>query len=417
MKADILTIGDEILIGQIVDTNSAWMANYLESNGIQVRQITSISDSPIHIAKALEESISHADVVFITGGLGPTNDDVTKKTLVDFFEDELIFDKDVSQHIHKFFANKGRDVNKFTELQAMVPSRCKVIKNDLGTAPGMWFDEMDTVIISMPGVPYEMKGIMKKSVDEIKGRFHLPQIIHKTVFIRGIVESHLAALLADWEQQLPIEIKLAYLPSKGNLRMRFTARGLQRKFLEDLIDAEIIKMKDIIGPYFSPYETKNNEEIIGYLLTKHKYTICAAESCTGGNISKSITSAEGSSNYFKGGVVAYSSEVKKNILNVSTEVIDQYGIVSEEVARAMAENAKSIFSTDFSIATTGLASLEDVDGISGGTICYAISTPDGIFSNTIECKSSRKENVIYVTNVILNSIILLIENNSLVDEN
>lgn len=417
MKADILTIGDEILIGQIVDTNSAWMANYLESNGIQVRQITSISDSPIHIVKALKESTSHADVVFMTGGLGPTNDDVTKKTLVDFFEDELIFDKDVFKHIHAFFAKKGRDVNKYTELQAMAPSRCKVIKNDLGTAPGMWFDEMDTVIISMPGVPYEMKGLMKKSVDEIKSRFHLPQIIHKTVFVRGIVESHLAALLADWEQQLPIEIKLAYLPSIGNLRLRFTARGLERKFLQGLIDAEIIKMKDIIGPYFSPYQTKNNEEIIGYLLTKHKRTICTAESCTGGNISKSVTSVEGSSNYFKGGMVAYSREVKEDVLKVSAEVIDQYGIVSEEVAKEMAENAKSIFCADFSIATTGLASFKDSDGVSGGTICYAISTPDGIFSNTLECKASRNENIVYVTNAILNSAILLIENNSLVDEN
>ena len=259
MRADIITIGDEILIGQTIDTNSAWIGDFLESNGIQVVEISTISDKQEHIVSALNNSLKHSDFIFLTGGLGPTKDDITKQTLCDFFGDKLVLSQEVLKDIKAYFELRNRMVNEYTELQALVPSKCKVIRNRKGTAPGMWFEHNGKVIVSMPGVPYEMKSMMQLVLFKLKEAYSLLEIVHKTVYTRGIIESHLAELIVDWENSLPKEIKLAYLPSASCLMLRFTARGNDRAYIENLIDENIETLKTIIGPYFSKYQKRLNE--------------------------------------------------------------------------------------------------------------------------------------------------------------
>jgi nicotinamide-nucleotide amidase len=407
MKADIITIGDEILIGQTLDTNSAWIGNELESNGIHVNQITTVSDSSEHIISCLSESIKNVDFVFITGGLGPTKDDITKKTLCQFFDDELVLNKEVLDKITQYFDERNRTVNDYTKLQALVPSNCKVITNHKGTAPGMWFDYKGKVVVSMPGVPHEMKNMMHLVIDQLKERFNLLEIVHKTVYTRGVIESVLAETIADWEEALPKEIKLAYLPSLSCLMLRFTARGVDKLFLENLIEENIQSLKSIIGNYYSPVQKRLSEEVVGEVLLKKNASISTAESCTGGNIAKMLTSISGSSSYFVGSVVAYSTKIKQDVLKVSPEIISTYGVVSEEVVREMALSSKKIFDSDYAIATSGLASQEDMDGVKGGTVCYAIATPNGVFSQKVIFNTSRQENIQRASNKALNYLISL----------
>lgn len=407
MKADIITIGDEILIGQTLDTNSAWIGNELESNGIHVNQITTVSDSSEHIISCLSKSLKNVDFVFITGGLGPTKDDITKKTLCQFFDDELVLSKEVLDKITQYFDERNRTVNDYTKLQALVPSNCKLITNHKGTAPGMWFDFNGKVVVSMPGVPHEMKNMMYLVIDELKERFNLLEIVHKTVYTRGVIESVLAETIADWEDALPKEIKLAYLPSLSCLMLRFTARGSDKLYLENLIEENIQSLKSIIGNYYSPVQKRLCEEVVGEVLLKKNATISTAESCTGGNIAKMLTSISGSSSYFLGSVVAYSIKTKQEVLKVKPEIISTYGVVSEEVVREMASSSKKIFDSDYAIATSGLASLEDLDGVKGGTVCYAIATPNGIFSKKVIFNTSRQENIQRASNKALNYLISL----------
>ena len=407
MKADIITIGDEILIGQTLDTNSAWIGNELESNGIHVNQITTVSDSSEHIISCLSKSLKNVDFVFITGGLGPTKDDITKKTLCQFFDDELVLSKEVLDKITQYFDERNRTVNDYTKLQALVPSNCKVITNHKGTAPGMWFDFNGKVVVSMPGVPHEMKNMMNLVIDELKERFNLLEIVHKTVYTRGVIESVLAETIADWEEALPKEIKLAYLPSLSCLMLRFTARGSDKLYLENLIEENIQSLKSIIGNYYSPVQKRLCEEVVGEVLLKKNATISTAESCTGGNIAKMLTSISGSSSYFLGSVVAYSIKTKQEVLKVKPEIISTYGVVSEEVVREMASSSKKIFDSDYAIATSGLASLEDMDGVKGGTVFYAIATPNGVFSKKVIFNTSRQENIQRASNKALNYLISL----------
>lgn len=407
MKADIITIGDEILIGQTLDTNSAWIGNELESNGIHVNQITTVSDSSEHIISCLSKSLKNVDFVFITGGLGPTKDDITKKTLCQFFDDELVLSKEVLDKITQYFDERNRTVNDYTKLQALVPSNCKLITNHKGTAPGMWFDFNGKVVVSMPGVPHEMKNMMYLVIDELKERFNLLEIVHKTVYTRGVIESVLAETIADWEDALPKEIKLAYLPSLSCLMLRFTARGSDKLYLENLIEENIQSLKSIIGNYYSPVQKRLSEEVVGEVLLQKNATISTAESCTGGNIAKMLTSISGSSSYFLGSVVAYSIKTKQEVLKVKPEIISTYGVVSEEVVREMASSSKKIFDSDYAIATSGLASLEDLDGVKGGTVCYAIATPNGIFSKKVIFNTSRQENIQRASNKALNYLISL----------
>ena len=409
MKADIIIIGDEILIGQTIDTNSTWMGNFLERNGVRVVKISSISDKKDHIISSLSQSLEHSDIVLITGGLGPTKDDITKQTLCEYFEDELILSQIVFDDIKEYFESRKRTVNKFTESQAFVPSKCKVIRNRKGTAPGMWFEHGGKIIVSMPGVPYEMKSMMKLVLHKLKEQFNLLEIVHKTVYTRGIIESHLAEIIADWENDLPKEIKLAYLPSTSCLMLRFTARGSDRKFLENLINKNISSLKSLIGSYFSKYQMRLNEEVVGQIMKDTNSTLSAAESCTGGNIAKMITSVSGSSSYFNGSMVAYSKAIKEDILGVKAETISKYGIVSEEVVREMAQCSQRLFNSDFAISTSGLAELNESEGVKGGTICIAVATPFNVYSQTVIYNTDRDTNIIRASNAALNFLISIAE--------
>ncbi len=409
MKADIITIGDEILIGQTIDTNSAWMGYFLERNGVHVLEISTISDKKDHIISSLSKSLERSDIVLITGGLGPTKDDVTKQTLCEYFDDELILSQKVLDDIKKYFDLRKRTVNKFTESQAFVPSKCKVIRNRKGTAPGMWFEHNGKIVVSMPGVPYEMKSMMKLVLHKLKEQFNLLEIVHKTVYIRGIIESHLAELIVEWENDLPQEIKLAYLPSTSCLMLRFTARGSDRQYLENLIDKNISTLKPLIGTYFSKYQIRLNEEVVGQIMKDTNSTLSAAESCTGGNIAKMITSVSGSSSYFTGSVVAYSKSVKEDILGVKAETITKYGVVSQEVVREMAQCSQKLFGSDFAISTSGLAELNDSDGVKGGTICIAVATPLNVYSKTLLYNTDRDTNITRASNEALNFLISIAE--------
>jgi nicotinamide-nucleotide amidase len=394
MTADLITIGDEILIGQIVDTNSAWMASFLEQNGIKVRQITSVSDTKEHIVASLSTSLKEVDIVFLTGGLGPTNDDITKKTLSDYFDDKLVLDESVLKHILAFFKERGREANDLTRAQALVPSMCKVIKNKFGTAPAMWFDYKGKIVVSMPGVPSEMRQIMKDTLLLIKEQKVLSEIIHKTIFLRGIVESHLAVMISDWELALPKAIKLAYLPSRNCLKLRFTARGLDRIRLINLIEENIDSLKEIVGPFYSDYQTHLDEEILVLLLKKKGVTFSTAESCTGGNVAKLITSVAGSSTCFKGSLVAYSNKIKVNVLNVKSDTIKEFGVVSEKLVAEMAIRCREMFDSDYSISTSGIAGpTGGTKELPLGTICYAIATPTGVHSFTKLYNSDRGSNI------------------------
>jgi len=362
MKAEIITIGDEILIGQTIDTNSAWIANEVNLIGIDIIRISSISDKKADIIKALDNIGSDIQLVFITGGLGPTNDDITKYTLAEYFGGKLIQNKEVLEQIEQFVFKRNAQMNERNIKQADVPDNCKVISNRIGTAPGMWFEKNDTIYISMPGVPFEMKEMMSNSIiPELKKKNQDIFIIHKNVLTQGMPESKLAEVLEEWESELPKEIALAYLPSPGIIKLRLTAKGKNKEFLEKLIADVIKKLESIIPELICGYDSDLLEQAIGkVLLTKNK-TLSIAESCTGGNIAHLITSVPGSSAYFTGGVVAYSNEIKTRVLDVSVSNIDTYGAVSKQVVEEMAIGVLNKFNTDFAIATSGIA------GPDGGT--------------------------------------------------
>ena len=369
MLTEIITIGDELLIGQVVDTNSAWMAQRLNEIGIKVKQISSVSDDESHILKALYEASLRADIILITGGLGPTKDDITKKTLCKYFKTGLKFDEESFKIIESIFISRGRQVTPINRLQAEVPENCTVLHNYQGTAPGMWFEQNEKIYISMPGVPSEMKGLMEKIViPKIKERFPLVPIIHKTILTQGIGESYLSDLISSWEDNLPSHIKLAYLPAAGMVRLRITAKGLDEEALLKEVNAEALKLKALIGEYIYGYENDRLEGLIGRLLRDQKKTISTAESCTGGFIAHKITSIPGSSEYYIGSIVAYANEIKVNELDVDFHIFEKYGAVSEEVVKSMASNVRKKFKTDYSIACSGIA------GPDGGTIDKPVGT-------------------------------------------
>ncbi len=369
MLTEIITIGDELLIGQVVDTNSAWMAQRLNEIGIKVKQISSVSDDESHILKALYEASLRADIILITGGLGPTKDDITKKTLCKYFKTGLKFDEESFKIIESIFISRGRQVTPINRLQAEVPENCIVLHNYQGTAPGMWFEQNEKIYVSMPGVPSEMKGLMEKIViPKIKERFPLVPIIHKTILTQGIGESYLSDLISSWEDNLPSHIKLAYLPAAGMVRLRITAKGVDEEALLKEVNAEALKLKALIGEYIYGYENDRLEGLIGRLLRDQKKTISTAESCTGGFIAHKITSIPGSSEYYIGSIVAYANEIKVNELDVDFHIFEKYGAVSEEVVKSMASNVRKKFKTDYSIACSGIA------GPDGGTIDKPVGT-------------------------------------------
>jgi nicotinamide-nucleotide amidase len=369
MEADLITIGDEILIGQIVDTNSAWMAQKLNDEGINIREITSISDQPEHILATLRESVSKASIVLVTGGLGPTKDDRTKSALCTFFKTQLTENKEVLEHIIQLLTPRGVVMNNLNREQALVPATATVLTNKQGTAPGLWFDHEGTVFVFMPGVPFEMKYLMEfEVIPRIQKIFNTLTITHRTVLIQGLPESMLAERIADWEDNLPESIRLAYLPSPQSMKLRLSARGKDKAFLTNLIEQEIEKLTKIIPDYIYGYQEDTLAGNLGKMLKMRNATVSVAESCTGGNISHFFTSNPGSSAYFKGGIVAYSNEIKSKILGIDTEIITKRGAVSKEVVEAMAVAANQLFNTDFAIATSGIA------GPDGGTLDKPVGT-------------------------------------------
>ncbi|MEO8515429.1 MAG: competence/damage-inducible protein A [Flavobacterium sp.] len=395
MKATIVTVGDEILIGQIIDTNSSFIAKSLDKVGIEVYEMLSITDDKQHILNTLAALQNKVDVVIVTGGLGPTKDDITKKTFCDYFEDELVSDAKVLAHvtqlIESFFKRPITQINKD---QALVPSKCEVLFNQVGTAPGMWMEKENTVFISLPGVPFEMKYLIENEVvPKLIAKFERPYIIHKTILTYGVGESLLAERIESWEDNLPEFIKLAYLPSPGRVRLRLSARGTDENKLHLGIAAQIEKLQLIISDCIVGYDDGETIEVVlGKLLTQKKLTIGTAESCTGGKIAATLTSVSGSSNYFKGSIVSYATEIKENVLGISPEIIEKYSVVSAQVAEAMAVQAKKILNTDYAISTTGNAGPNKGEADAEvGTVFIAIATPDGVFSEEFNFGQPREK--------------------------
>jgi len=381
MQAEIITIGDEILIGQITDTNSKWIAGQLNVIGVSVYQITSIQDDKEHIIKAIAEAEENADIILLTGGLGPTKDDITKHTLTDYFNDKLIFQKHIADHIKHLFAKINYAYTDMDLQQAILPSKATILKNNWGTASGMWFKKNGKVIVSLPGVPNEMKGLMQDHVlPKLQESFHLPYIIHKTLLTYGMGESKVSGRIENWEIDLPKMIKLAYLPSYGRLRLRLTAKGWNKEILEKSLSEEIEKLQKIISDIIVGFdETETIEESLSKLLTPKGQTLSIAESCTGGNIAKMITSVPGASKFFKGAMVTYSAEVKTEVLQVSNKTIANHTVISKEVAEEMALNCKKIFKTDYAIATTGNAGpTVDKTDKTVGVVFIALATPNEV---------------------------------------
>lgn len=381
MHAEIITIGDEILIGQIIDTNSQWLGQRLNEIGVSVYQITSIQDDKEHILKALKEAEENVDLVILTGGLGPTKDDITKFTLATYFGDTLVRNIEIENHIKRLF---GRIKYNFTEMdlhQARLPSRAKILKNELGTASGMWFERGGKIFVSLPGVPNEMKGLIKNSVlPKLCETFHLPFILHKTLHTYGLGESRVAERLTDFENQLPDFIKLAYLPSYGKVRLRLTARGTKLEKLESSLAVNVKHLRSLVEDIFVGEEEDSSiEKTVSALFTKRQATLSLAESCTGGNISKMITAIPGASNFLKGALVAYDAEIKQRILHVPPELIEKYSVVSEQVAMEMAVQCRKMFATDYAIATTGNAGpTTDQTDKTVGVVFIAIASPSGV---------------------------------------
>jgi nicotinamide-nucleotide amidase len=356
MLAEIITIGDEILIGQIVDTNSAWMATELNKIGLRVKQISSVSDDREHILKALSEAAGRANVIFITGGLGPTKDDITKKTLAEYFGVELVEDKDAMANVERIFAKYNRPLLEINKQQALVPANCEVVLNLNGTAPGMWFNHNGVIYVSMPGVPFEMMYMMEGQViPKIKATLKLPVIIHKTLLTVGEGESFLAERIADIENDLPSHIKLAYLPKLGQVRLRLSAFGEDEAILQAEVDQFAARLIERIGTPFVIDQDIPLEKAILDMMESRKLTLSVAESCTGGYLSHLFTQHPGSSLVFLGGAISYSYELKESILGVKNETLWQHGAVSEETVTEMVEGALLNFKSDFAVAITGVA--------------------------------------------------------------
>ena len=382
MKATIVTIGDEILIGQIVDTNSGFIAKSLDRIGVEIHEMISISDHKQHILDTLEKLQNKVDLVLITGGLGPTKDDITKKTLCEYFGDTLVVNKEVEAHVVDLIERvMKRPASQMNKDQALVPSKCTVLHNQVGTAPGMWMKKENTVFISLPGVPYEMKYLMEEEIiPKVVKEYQRPYILHKTILTYGQGESLVAERIEDWENNLPTFIKLAYLPSPGRVRLRLSARGTDKALLEKAIADNVVSLAKIIGDIIVGFEEEDTIEVVlGRLLTQQNKTIATAESLTGGKIAQILSAVPGASHYFKGSVVSYATETKISILGLSEELIKEHSVVSAEVAKEMAIAIKRIMKTDYAIATTGNAGPSKGDSNAKiGTVFIALATPDQV---------------------------------------
>ena len=413
MKAELITIGDELLIGQTIDTNGSWLAEQLNLLGITVSQISSIRDNREHIISSLQNAQSRSELVILTGGLGPTNDDITKSTLCEFFDSELVLNKQVLEKIEAYFNSRSLKMIKVNSDQAMLPNNCQFLKNERGTASGMWFKKDGVDFISLPGVPYEMKGIfLDEILPVLKAQYSISTVVNKTVKTQGIGESFLAEIIKDWEKKLiDSGLKLAYLPSPGIVKLRITAFGNNEAELSARIDDSIENLKKLIPKYIFGYEKDRIEEVVGQLLKEKGSSLSLAESCTGGNIAHLITGVSGSSNYFKGSVVAYSNDIKQQVLNVDPKSIQQNGAVSKQVVEQMATGVRNSFKSDYAIATSGVA------GPTGGTkqkpvgtVWIAVAYNEGVVSKKFNFGNNRERNIQISSLSALNMLRLVLLN-------
>ncbi|SEJ23435.1 nicotinamide-nucleotide amidase [Dyadobacter sp. SG02] len=403
-RAEIITIGDEILFGQIVDTNTQWIGTQLTDIGIRPARKTSVGDNRQDILDAFTQASQRVDVVIVTGGLGPTRDDITKHTFCEYFGTELEINEEALALITEFFAKRGRAMTEMNIQQAALPKNCTYIPNLWGTAPGMWFEKDGVIYVSLPGVPYEMKSLMEFEIlPRLKARFSTHIIQHKSIRTIGIGESFLAEKISAWEDALPSHIKLAYLPHFGQVRLRLTGTGTDQEVLEKELAEQVALVLPLIEEHVFGYDSDELETVIGTLLVNNNATIATAESCTGGYVANQITSIPGSSRYYEGSVVSYSNAVKMNILGVSPKTLEAYGAVSEQTAREMAEGARRVLNTTFAISTTGIAG---PDGGTPekpvGTVWIACATPEETFTQLLTLRNNRKINIELTCSYALN---------------
>lgn len=393
MQAEIITIGDEILIGQVIDTNSAFIGKALNSIGISVYQITSIQDEKAHILKAIAEAEINADVIIITGGLGPTKDDITKHTICEYFNDTLVRDVSVTQNIERLWRDYVKKPIQQVNLdQALIPSKATVLMNTVGSAPGMWIEKDSKTFVSMPGVPFEMKLLMEHEVlPKLKTKYKRPYILHKTLLTYGMGESMLAAKIEKWEDNLPNYIKLAYLPNLGKVRLRLSAKGFDAQAIETEMEKQIQTVLPLIEDVFVGFEDDGDLEVlIAKQLVKLNKTLSVVESCTGGKLAETFTKNSGASAYFNGALVTYATQSKIDVLGVSESLIKEHSVVSAQVAEAMAQNCRKLYNTDYAIATTGNAGPTKGDAdVAVGTVFIAIATKKQVYSQEFSLGNNR----------------------------
>ena len=393
--ATIITIGDELLIGQVIDTNSAWIAQQLNRAGIAVKNRFSVGDDPDEIWNALDIEQKESDIVLITGGLGPTGDDITKPLLCKYFNGKIVVNEDALQNVKRLFEKVyHKPVSEVNLKQAEVPDVCEVIQNKRGSAPGMLFHKEETIFISMPGVPYEMQGIMEEVMPHLKKSFELPEIIHKTILTAGIGESAIAEIIKDFEDKLPQEIRLAYLPNYGMVRLRLTTSGFDRIKTEKIINDRFIELKELVKEYIVTDEDETMQEVLGKILLKNKETISTAESCTGGAIASLITSVPGASAYFQGSIVSYSDDVKQSLLNVKKDTLEKYGAVSEETVKEMLSGLLQKMNTTYGIAVSGIMGPDGgTDDKPVGTVFIAVGNKESHKVHQLKQRFERKKNI------------------------
>lgn len=416
MKATILNIGDELLIGQVVNTNASSMSQMLIAAGIDVCGTFVIGDRADDIDFYLRHCIERSDVVLITGGLGPTKDDITKKTLCDFFHSELYENQEALANVKRIFDARGYELTPINRQQAWVPRCCTMVNNILGTAPCMWFDYQGKVVVSMPGVPFEMVNLMQTEIiPRLQAHFRTDQIVNKNILVQGIGESFLSDLIEPWELSLPSTIRLAYLPQSGMLKLRLTARGSHddRALLQQQIDRAVAELYPIAGQYIVGEDLETLPELVAYTMKRHHATLATAESCTGGALASQLTAMAGASEYYRGGVVAYSNEVKECALGVSHQTLLDHGAVSEETVRQMAEGARSRLGSDYAVATTGIA------GPSGGTpqkpvgtVWIAVASRQQTVARLLHFGDRRAQTIERTCNAVWSDLIKLVNQNN-----
>ena len=416
MKATILNIGDELLIGQVVNTNASSMSQMLIATGIDVCGTFVIGDRADDIDFYLRHCIERSDVVLITGGLGPTKDDITKKTLCDFFHSELYENQEALANVKRIFDARGYELTPINRQQAWVPRCCTMVNNILGTAPSMWFDYQGKVVVSMPGVPFEMVNLMQTEIiPRLQAHFRTDQIVNKNILVQGIGESFLSDLIEPWELSLPSTIRLAYLPQSGMLKLRLTARGSHddRALLQQQIDRAVAELYPIAGQYIVGEDLETLPELVAYTMKRHHATLATAESCTGGALASQLTAMAGASEYYRGGVVAYSNEVKECALSVSHQTLLDHGAVSEETVRQMAEGARSRLGSDYAVATTGIA------GPGGGTpqkpvgtVWIAVASRQQTVARLLHFGDRRAQTIERTCNAVWSDLIKLVNQNN-----